>query len=176
MNIVRQQTERSENIQISVGVNTFTWNDHEGVKTSTGFPNEVQRVLIERLVFDSPDWFVLAQLRGASYQTIARNVRPAEAGGSENYTGPVWDIVRVSDPEKDAQKKPLSSWRLYFINSKTGLIDKIACDLEGAPIETIFSEWTIVGGEKVPSRIIWKRGESTLMEFVLNTFTHTSVQ
>lgn len=93
VNIVRQQTDRSESIQISAGVNTFTWNDLEGAKTFTGFANEVERVLIERLVFDSPDWFVLAQLRGASYQNIGRSVRPAEVGGSENYTGPVWDIV-----------------------------------------------------------------------------------
>jgi hypothetical protein len=174
--ITRQQTDIGERIQIAVGTGTFTWSDAEGAKAPTGVLNDTQRLLIERVVFDSPDWFVLAQLRGASYHVVGRNIRPAEVGGSENYTGPVWDIVRVTDSESDSQKTPFSPWRLYFINSKTGLIDKIVCDLDREQIETTFSDWTVVGGETVPARIVWKGREGTLMEFVLTTFARTSVQ
>jgi hypothetical protein len=80
---------------------------------ATGF----DRQLLERVVFDSADQFVLAQLRGASYYTIARNVRPDEVG--ESYDGPVWTVVRINDPDRDEQRKPESSWRLYYINTAT---------------------------------------------------------
>jgi hypothetical protein len=176
VNIVRQQTDTAEMVEIAVGTKTFTWNDVGAAKASSRSPNKAERLLVERLVFDSPDWFVLAQLRGASYRVVARNVRPVEAGGSENYTGPIWDMVQVSDPEKDLDKKSSSPWRLYFVNSNTGLIDKIVCELEGEKVETIFSNWTTVDGEKVPSHIIWKQQDATLMEFVLTTFTRIPVQ
>ena len=176
VNIMRQQTDTAERVQIAIGANTFSWSDVETANPSLSLPNKAQRLLIERLVVDSPDWFILAQLRGASYRVIARNARPVEVGGSDNYTGPIWDIVQVSDPEKDAEKKSLSPWRLYFINSNTGLIDKIVCELQGEEVETIFSNWITVDGEKVPSHIIWKGQGTTLMEFVLTTFTRIPVQ
>lgn len=176
VNILRQQTDKAERVQIAVGANTFTWSDVEAAKTLHGLPNKTQRLLIERLVFDSPDWFVLAQLRGASYRVVAQSVRPVEAGGSDNYTGPIWDMVQVSDPEKDEEKKSSSPWRLYFINSNTGLIDKIVSELQGEQVETIFSNWISIDGEKVPSHIVWKQQGATLMEFTLTTFTRIPVQ
>ena len=44
---------------------------------------------------DPPDQFVLAQLRGSSYYTVARNVRPA--GATDGYAGPLWNVVRIDE-------------------------------------------------------------------------------
>lgn len=178
VNIVRRQTERGERVEIAFGVApaSLSWSETEGPKTASGAPNEVERALIERLAFDSVDQFVLAQLRGASYYTVARNVRPGEAGASDSYTGPVWDVVRVDDPEQDAQKKPLSKWQLYYINSQTGLIDKIVTEIQGQKIEASFSDWTNQGGERVPTQIVWTRQGQAIMSFTLTSFTHAAAQ
>lgn len=171
VNVVRSQTSTGENVGIGMAgaVGTLTWSDVDGPKASSSSLNEGQRTLIERLVLDSPDQFVLAQLRGASYYTVSRNVR-ADLGGSDNYDGPLWDVIRVEEPETEASRRPLSNSRLYYINVQTGLIDKIVSEVRGEKIEANVLEWSDQGGEKVPSRIVWKRGKETVQEFHLTSF------
>lgn len=171
VNVVRRQTSSGEDVGIAVGgaSGTLMWSDAEGPRASNSNVNEGQRMLIERLVLDSADQFVLAQLRGASYYTVARNVR-ADAGGSDNYNGPLWDVVRVAEPGTEATRRLLSNWRLFYINVQTGLIDKIVSELRGEKIEANVLQWVDQGGEKVPSRIVWKRGNETVQEFRLTRF------
>lgn len=174
--IMRRQNDRGERVEIAIGGGqaSLSWSDEEGSKASGSDANDTERTLIERLAFDSADQFVLAQLRGASYYTVARNVRPTDAG--DNYDGPLWDIIRVHDPEEDTIRKPLSNWRLYYINTRSGLIDKIVCDFRGEPVETNFVAWVQQDGEKVPSRITWTRGGQVVMEFTLTGFSHSPQQ
>jgi hypothetical protein len=166
--IIHRQTDGGESVDIAIGERVLTWRDTEGVRGTPNSPTESERLLTERLILDSPDQFVLAQLRGASYHTVARNVR-ADVGGSDGYTGPLWDLIRVEEPATEERVRPLSTWRLYCINVRTGLIDKIVSELEGATIEANLLEWIDRSGEKVPSQIIWKRGEETILEFRLAT-------
>jgi len=176
--IVRRQGERGERVEIAVagGPALLTWSETEGARGPGGKPNSVERVLIERLTFDSPDEFVLAQLRGASYYTLFRNVRPEEAGDSDNYNGPLWDIVRIGDPERDEQKQSSSRGRLYYINTTTGLIDKVVSEINGEQIDATFSGWTEQGGEKFPSRITWTRYGQEIMTFQLTNVSHSPQQ
>jgi len=176
--IQRQQNERGERVEVAIGGRPapLSWSNEEGAKSSDRTASESDRVLIERLALDSVDQFVLAQLRGASYYTVARNVMPAEAGGADDYKGPVWDIIRVEDPEADAQKQPISKWRLYYLNSQTGLIDKVISEVDGERIETNFADWTDEGGEKFPTRITWIGLGQPIMEFKLINFAHQSQQ
>jgi len=174
VSIVRRQTGFGETLDISLGATVLTWSDVDGARASGGRPTEAQGLLIERLVFDSADRFVLAQLRGASYYTIARNVRPDEVGDS--YDGPVWTVVRVNDPDRAEQRRPKSSWRLYYINATTGLIDKIVSEIGGERTEANLGEWTTSGGETLPSRIVWTRNGQTIMEFKLNSFFLSDAQ
>ncbi len=171
--ITRRQTDAGEAVEMALTnePGALSWNQTDGATSSVKALSEEQRLLIERLVFDSADYFVLAQLRGASYQTVARNVRPDEAEFAGDYRGPLWDIVRIDDPERDVQKKPIGSWRLFYINSKTDLIDKIVFEQRGERMETILSDWTTIAGERVPARVTWKTGTQTLMELSLTTFT-----
>jgi len=146
----------------------FTWSESEGIKGTKESPTEPERLLVERLVFDSPDQFVLAQLRGASYQTIARNLRPTDAG--DDYTGPLWTMVRIDDPQTGASASPKSSWRIYYINSGSGVIDRVECEVEGQKVEASILQWTEQNGEKVPSQIRWTSNAQTLMEYQLTSF------
>jgi hypothetical protein len=63
----------------------------------------------------------------------------------------------------------LSNSRLYYINVQTGLIDKIVCELKGATIEASILQWVDQAGEKLPSHIVWKRGNETVQEFRLSS-------
>ena len=172
VNVVRKQTSSGEEVGIGVAgaAGTLTWSDGDGPGAAGANVNEGQRMLIERLVLDSPDQFVLAQLRGASYYTVARNVRD-EVGGSDNYTGPLWDVVRVVEPDRGPSRRPLSHARLYYLNVQTGLIDRIVSEVRGENIEANVVQWVDQGGEKIPSHLVWKRGDETVQEFRLTSFT-----
>ena len=166
----RRQTSSGENVEIALAgqLGVLSWSDVEGAKAAGSAPGETERILIERFVLDSPDEFVLAQLRGASYYAAGRNVR-ADVGGGDNYTGPLWDVIRVTEPETDGARRPLSSSRLYYINVQTGLIDKIVSELNGETIEANILQWLEQAGEKHPAHIVWKRGNETVQEFRLTT-------
>jgi hypothetical protein len=173
LSAVRQQTSAGERVEITVvgSLGLLTWDAEQGAMSSTARASSSERDLIERLVLDSPDQFVLAQLRGASYYTIARYARPAEA--TDGYTGPLWNIVRVGDPEPDGEKQPKSPWRLYYINTVTGLVDRIVSEVQGQRIVAEMSNWTEINGEKVPANITWTSQGQPIMSFHLTLFTRT---
>jgi len=166
VNITRRQTPTGENVSIGITgeAATLSWNDAEGAKATSAILDEAHQTLIERVVLDHPDQFVLAQLRGASYYTIAHNVR-ADVGGSDNYNGPLWDVVRMDEPQSEGARRLLSNSRLYYVNVQTGLIDRIVSELKGETIEANILQWSDQSGDKFPSHIIWKRGNETVQEF-----------
>ena len=72
--IVRRQTDSGETVELGLGVRTLKWSEQDGVIALSGSsPTPAERLLVERLTFDSADQFILAQLRGASYHTVARS-------------------------------------------------------------------------------------------------------
>jgi hypothetical protein len=170
--ITRQQAEDGERVEVAFGGRraSLAWARDTGPLSLGGAAlSQDERILLERLTCDSADYFVLAQLYGASYSLVIRNLRPDDAG--DEYTGPIWDVVRVDDVEPDEQKRPLSSWRLYYINRNTGLIDKVVSEVLGERVEAQLADWTERNDEKFPSSITWSRGGQTLMTF---NFTNVS--
>jgi len=167
----RTQTDDGEEIEIRIAgtPGALTWDRERGASSPTGRATGGDRELIERLVFDSPDQFVLAQLRGASYYTIARNVRPAEA--SDGYSGPLWNIVRVDHRETAQGSQAQSRWRLYYLNTATGLIDRIVGEVNGEQIVAELT-WSESNGEKIPIQIVWKRQGQVIMQYSLSNFSH----
>jgi hypothetical protein len=96
--IIRSLTETGEAVELNLTGRKFIWTEAEGIKAVQGAAaTDAERLAVERLVFDSPDQLVLAQLRGASYQTIVRNLRPTDA--TDDYSRPLWTMVRVNDPQ-----------------------------------------------------------------------------
>lgn len=169
LRIVRTQNDEGERVEIALGGSTasLTWTAMEGARSAGNVANQNEQSLIERLALDSPDQFVLAQLRGASYFTVAQDAKPPGAAATDDYAGPLWDLIRVAEPQREAFSKPQSLWRLYHFNSLTGLLDKVISQEGGDVIEANFSGWVNQGGEMVPTHITWRSGERTLMEFSL---------
>lgn len=174
--IVRTQNDDGENVEIGLngGPASLTWSAIEGAKSGGGLPNSSERLLIERLALDSPDQFIQAQLRGASYYTVARSAMPAEANGVDDYAGPVWDLVRIGEPSGAGANRPVSLSRLYYINSSTGLIDKIAYQEQGDTVIAELSDWTNQAGELEPRRIIWKRNNQIVLQLTVANISHTA--
>jgi hypothetical protein len=176
LNIARKQTRDGEQIEITIAGSpgSLYWDSNQGSLSSGARATGSERELVERLVLDSPDQFVLSQLRGSNYRTIASKVRPVNAG--DRYEGPLWNIVRVSDPATDESKRPQSRWRLYYLNTVTGLIDRIESEVGGQRIVAEISGWTDQNGEKLPNRITWTSQGRKLMEYSLTSFSHADVK
>jgi hypothetical protein len=183
VHITRRKSDAGESLEVALtgggsGRTTFMWEAEGGVKTSDPRAvTDTERLLVERIVHDSPDYFVLAQLRGASYYTVARQVRPAEAGDDDAYTGPTWDIVSVREPALSANgdtQQPRV--RLFYINTATNLIDRVITPGGEASTEVVaeVAQWEERQGERVPARIVWKSGAEVLMEYRQTSFVHTT--
>jgi|SRR5687767_13810292 len=170
--IVRTQDKRGESVEITANGRGLVWSASQGAEGDTPV-TEFDRSLVERLVFDSADAFVLAQLRGASYQVMGKNVR-ADLGGADNYDGPLWTVVRVSYAGADSEAKPDSVARVYYINSRTGLVDKVISEVGGEEIEATLDGWTTQHGETFPSHVRWSVAGGQLMEFRVINFERPS--
>lgn len=167
--VVRRQSDAGERIEVVVegSAELLTWDSGTGVRKNGRSASDSEHELIERLVFDSPDQFVLAQLRGASYYTVARNVRPT--GASDGYSGPLWDVVRVSDRD-DIAGKDRAPWKLYYINVRTGFIDEIRSEVGGEVVVASLT-WGKQVGESFPAKIAWTRRGQQFMEFNVSGFS-----
>jgi hypothetical protein len=165
--LVRTQTDDGERVEIVVGSGGFkmVWTPSDGALVGGRRATGNARAILERLALDSPDEFVLAQLRGASYYTVARGAMPKSAGGSESYTGPIWDIVRVGEPEAKGEDATLSRFRSFHIDTSTGLIARSFSQEQGETIVAEFSQWVDRSGEKIPTQIIWSKDGQTIMKF-----------
>ncbi|MEK6289766.1 MAG: hypothetical protein AABO57_28975 [Acidobacteriota bacterium] len=174
--IVRTQTEDGEDVQIALngGAVSLTWTARQGALSANASPTSIERSFVERLALDSPDQFILAQLRGASYYTVARRVVPEEALKSQDYTGPAWDVVRVDEPTRTELTKPESSWRMYYVNSATGLLERIISSEQGQPVMAELLEWSNRQGELAPGRIRWSRNGQVIMELVVTASAYGS--
>jgi hypothetical protein len=172
--ITRSQADDGESLTVGLngGPSTLTWDGKDGAKTGSSAANGETLALLERIALDSPDQFILAQLRGTNYYVVSHNARPSEAGAADNYAGPTWKIVRVSEPVDPTFAEPRSLWRLYYINTATGLIDKVLSQEQGETITAELSGWTSQDGEQVPTRITWTRNKQVVMELTLNNFGH----
>jgi hypothetical protein len=169
----RVQEDGGERVEITRNGNApdFTWSDKTGALSSGAPAAGDDRLIIERLAFDSPDQFILAQLRGASYYVVGRGVR-ADEGGRDGYDGPTYDLVRVGEPPREETVKPLSSWRVYHLNRATGLLEKIVSDEKGQKVEATLSGWVERAGESLPTHITWTREGQVVMEFNITNAAH----
>lgn len=170
LTLVRRQTETGEDVELVLENRGLTWSDKEGTKAGSSRVTDAERLLVERLILDCPEQFVLAQLRGASYFTVARNVRPTDA--NDGYNGPLWNLVRVDEPQTADNLRALSTWRIYYINVQTGLPDRVEYQLNEQEVKAEFLAWSETQGERTPSHIRWSSGGQTVMEYQVTNVSH----
>jgi hypothetical protein len=168
--IIRSRDDDGERVAIGLdgGPPNYAWNANDGAQTQGKSATGIERSLIERVVLDSPEQFVLAQLRGSAYYTAARSVRPAEAGDSEDYQGPIWDVIQITEAN-DRPNKPESASRLFYINNATGLIDRTLSRDQSGAIAAKFADWVNLNGEMLPLRTTWTLDRQVIMELVLSS-------
>lgn len=171
--VIRRQDKQGESVEIAGNGKSFAWNPSHGSKANSF--NESDRSLIERVVFDSADAFVLAQLRGASYQVVAKNVR-ADLGGADDYDGPLWTVVRVGYSGADIETKPETPFRFYYLNARTGLLDKVISEFQGEEVVATLDGWITEGGETFPSVVRWSTGDRQIMELKVITFVRPNAK
>jgi hypothetical protein len=166
--INRSQDTNGETVSIALGGGpaSLFWSDVSGALSGDQPAVGDERRLIERITLDSPDQFILAQLRGASYYTVATNVVSEEALQSQSVNR-AWDAVRVEEPSRAGLTRPESPWRMYFINSSTGLIERIVSSELGQPIIAELSDWVSQQGELIAGRIRWSRNNQLIMQLVV---------
>lgn len=179
LRIRRSFDETGENVTIVVtgAQANLQWSDRDGAVSNGTQATGEMRALIERLALDSPDQFVLAQLRRAAYRTIAEAVRPEESistDKNEIYTGPLWTLVQVL--ETGAGRRPLSAVRQYYINQKTGLLDRVLSQENGKTISAELAGWVERNGETFPSVITWQSGSEELMKLTVNNIGFVAQQ
>ena len=68
--LTRRQIATGENVEFSLAGRLLTWNAEKGAESVSSTPTELERLVLERLIYDSPDYFVLAQLRGKDFQGV----------------------------------------------------------------------------------------------------------
>ena len=170
--ITRTQDD-ADGEQVTVAAGTgppLTWSAGGGAKSNGRAATTAERTWVERIALDSPDQFILAQTRAASYYTLARQARPEEA--PSDYSGPVWDIVRVAELANASNAAPESPYRLYYINSQTGLIEKIFSKEQGRTVVAELTGWTRVGEEMTPVQFAWRIDKQVVMELTLTGVSH----
>jgi hypothetical protein len=174
--ITRTQAEDGERVTVALdgGAATYSWSQEEGTKLAGNSLSGEAKAFLERIILDSPDQFILSQLRGASYQTIASQVVPEEAVKQEIYEGPAWNVVRLEEPVRPGFSKPESLWRMYYINSETGLLDRVISSEQGETILAELSNWGQQDGEIVPGRIKWSRNNQVIMEIIFSGLTYSA--
>ena len=172
--VIRRQDKRGEAVEVTTNGKALAWSPSQNSKANREL-SEFERSLIEGVVFDSADAFVLAQLRGASYQVVARNVR-ADLGGADNYDGPLWTVVRVGFSNADMETKPETPFRFYYINARTGLLDKVTSELHGEEVTAILDGWFTENGETFPSVVRWSIAGRQTMEFKVITFVRPNAK
>ncbi|MCW5969342.1 MAG: hypothetical protein KIT57_12595 [Blastocatellales bacterium] len=167
--VMRRQNDDGEDLSIALNGDQalLVWDDKLGARSRGAKAGGLERKVIERLALDSPEQFVYAQIRGASYDILARDVRPESAGGADGYAGPLWNLIRLEESADESREKPLSRWRVYHINTTTGLIDQISSQEDGQVIIAELAGWTLSDGEFAPARITWKRDGKTIMDLSL---------
>ena len=167
----REQTGDSEVVEVTfANRDTLVWDAERGATSPGHEITDEERAVVERIALDSPDRFVLAQLRGASYYVVARGVRLSGDGGGDGYAGPLYDVVRVAGQEPDG------GWRLYYIDSSTGLLGRVVSEWRGGQLVAELTGWGDHGGELWPSRTVWSLEGQVVMELTLTNVTNGPAQ
>jgi hypothetical protein len=117
-----------------------------------GRPDQSEEALLETLVYDSADQFLVAHARGTSTRFLGSRFRLDE-GDSEGYGGPFYDLYQISDLDMTGQE-PRRQTRTYYVNSDTLLLERVRYETERAGavirVEVLCGDWRDVQGQKFP--------------------------
>jgi len=129
--------------------------------------DEVERDLIETLVYGAAEHFFISQAQGQATRFLGARFR-LDDGSSANYSGPYYDIYQVADQIKTSANEREQN-KFFYFNSDTLLLERVAYEInrDGSTIkvEETTSNWGQEQGQQVARRI--ERFENGVSVFVL---------
>jgi hypothetical protein len=171
--VTRVQDNVGERVEVALGGQIrLAWDAERGAVAEGQSAGGEELELVERIALDSAEQFVLAQLRGAVYHVVSRSVRLAKDDGADEYAGPLYDVVRVSEPPREGASDAVARWRLYYLNTRTGLVERVVSESGGGKVVAELSGWVEHAGEWSPSRIAWMLGGEPWMELTIQSVSH----
>jgi hypothetical protein len=126
--------------------------------------NEDEDDLLESMFLDRQESALYSVSQGASLRVIGYQVQASRGGA--NYAGPYFDIFEITGKADGKANSELRSKRFVF-DSMSGLLQRVHYVLSrrgsNVPIETRFSQWTVVDSVPVPGRVErWAEGVNSL--------------
>jgi hypothetical protein len=110
--------------------------------------------LIESLVYDTADYFFLAQAGGGAARYLGSGFRPE--GASEDYAGPTYEVYQLSFPVRSGGRAEQRA-KTYYFNSETRLLESVRYTVERGGYETEvevrLSGWQQAIGQSFPARV-----------------------
>jgi hypothetical protein len=148
--------------QTSETARVLTFNE-DGVGVTNGAPEQLDRAVIETLVYDSPEHFFIGQMGAAA-------TRFPDDGEAENYAGPFYDIYQTTEQVRIGLEAREQT-KLYYFNSDTRLLERVLYTLSHdgseSSVEIQLSDWREIEGQKVPGRIIRLENNAPMLTFSL---------
>jgi hypothetical protein len=120
-----------------------------------GTPDQYDLDLLETLIFDSAERFLLTNSEGTGFRLLGTRFR-LDGGTDEDYSGPFYDIYQGIDHldfESETRRRP----KKFYVNSDTMTLDLVKYQIERSGstfnVEIRFSNWSNANGQLVPALI-----------------------
>lgn len=117
--------------------------------------SDADRDMIETLIYDSADNFLLGQTQGLATRALGSRFR-LDDGTDANYDGPFYDIYQVMDHVGTGSDVRQQS-KLFYFNSDTQLLERVRYQIQrdGAAVnvEIQITDWKRLNKQRVPSVI-----------------------
>jgi hypothetical protein len=146
----------------------FNGNDTRGNGNSLSRRDED---LIETLIHDSTEHFLISQLDGAATRFLGTRFR-LDDGTATNYEGPFYDLYETSEMIKvrrEAQKQT----KVYYFNSDTHLLEQVKYQVlrEGiaTAVEVRLNNWHEVQEQKLPGEIVRLENGTPVLTFTITS-------
>jgi len=129
------------------------------------------RALIETLLYDSVEYFFIAQWQGAATRFLGARASAPEAERSDDASYDVYEVINASTSDWSRQLRV----KRYFFNSDTQLLEVVKYEVErdGATVsvETHFGDWHLVQGQQAPGAITRSENGRVVLSFTFASAT-----
>lgn len=147
--------------------------DGTQVWKSSGAVSAQDADLLETVFNDSTDHFFMGQMSGVAMRRLGYFFR-LDDGKSRTYTGPYYDIYQTVDPLPAGGRRP----KLYYFNSKTGLLERVRYDIQGfggiTNVEVRIGDWRSDQGQHFPGSIQRSENGQPVLSFNLSTAAYAA--
>jgi hypothetical protein len=156
-------------VQDGIQQRTIAFNGQTATGVGDALTNS-ERDIIESLVYDTEEHFLLSQTQGAGTRVLGQRFR-ADDGTTPNYTGPYYDLYEVTD-QVNSGSGPRIQRKTFYFDSTSLLLAKVRYQLlrDGATVdvETQISEWQKREGQQIARRILRLENNQPVLTLTIN--------